>query len=107
MKAAPRIPANLPAAGLGALNSEHVAGGGNNGVRMVAGGKRAWGGRFLGWGNRWGWSGCFSPPGTAAEALRSLQFPHRCWYSLHGEVGGGEAGGGLYLNKLIMHAPCK
>lgn len=61
MKAAPRIPANLPAAGLGALNSKHVAGGGNNGVRMVAGGKRAGGGRFLGWGNRWGWSGCFSP----------------------------------------------
>lgn len=87
MKAAPRIPANLPAAGLGALNSEHVARGGNNGVRMVAGRERA-GEEVFRLGKSMGLEWLLLTPSTAAEALRSLQFPHRCWYSLHGEGGG-------------------
>lgn len=87
MKAAPRIPANLPAAGLGALNSKHVAGGGNNGVRMVAGGKRAGGGKVFRLGKSVGlewllltpWHRGRSPPVPAVPSPLLVQSARRGW----------------------------
>jgi len=103
MKAACFIPTNLHACGLGALKANHLPKA-NSGVRRGADGEGAGGGKVFRLGKSVGLKWLFltlrhrigTPPLPAASSLLLV------W-----SAQSGEARGGLYLNTLIMHAPCK